>query len=56
MKLKKPVGSRSGNLYGLCKVHTASIFEIAKFLMIILKTLTTDEFTVRFFSICWRNC
>ena len=63
-KLLKPVGSRPGVMYGLCKVHKASIetclpfqtilsalntptSNLAKFLVPILKSLTTNKFTVK---------
>ena len=62
-KSLKPLGARPGVIYGLCKVHKASVGncppfrpilsalntpkKLAKFLVQILKPLTTIEFTVK---------
>ena len=60
----KPVGTRPGMMYGLCKVRkdiidncppfrtilsaiNTPIFELAKFLVTILKSLTSNEYTVK---------
>ena len=60
----KPVGTRPGMMYGLCKVRKdiidncppfrpilsaidAPIFKLAKFLVTILKSLTSNEYTVK---------
>ena len=60
----KPVMTRTGIMYGLCKVHKGIIdncppswpilsaintrnFKLVKFLVLILKSLTSTEFTVK---------
>ena len=60
----KPVGTRSGIMYGLCKVHkdiidncppfrpifsaiNAPTYKIVKFIVPILKSLTSNEYTVK---------
>ena len=60
----KPVGTRPGMMYGLCKARKdiidncppfrpilsaidAPIFKLAKFLVTILKSLTSNEYTVK---------
>ena len=60
----KPVGTRPGMMYGLCKVRKdiidncppfrpilsaidAPIFKLAKFLVTILKSLTSNEYTMK---------
>ena len=60
----KPVGTRPGIMYGLCKVHKDIIdncppfrpilsaintptYKLAKFLVPILKSLTSNEYTVK---------
>ena len=63
-KFIKPVGTRPGTMYGLCKVHKQEVdgcppfrpilsalqtprYNIAKFLVPILDTLTKNEYTVK---------
>ena len=61
----KPVGTRPGIMYGLCKVHkditdncppfrpifsainTTTTFKLAKFLVPVLKSLISNEYTVK---------
>ena len=60
----KPVGTRPGIMYGLCKIHKdiidncppfrlvlsaiyAPTYKLAKFLVPILKSLTSNEYTVK---------